>query len=283
MATQGAFDSGSVFDFMPTKKIGARYGSVTPALIEAWSDLIAGCFKVRYWSPRWWRGEAGAYLLFKRPRLDLAEFEGHPGDAAALGRAVRSLAAIAGDQAEGSLLHYDLVDAVRHLASIETDALLQQVLTAYRNRDLAAGDRARNKAETLIKAIDTLIGTQQESLASWTADAASYAGNPADAREYVREARLQVTLWGGTGSLHDYASKAWQGLYADFYLLRWTQFFDALRASAVTGIAFDQAAVLTRLSVWEQDWAGRDTSPRRIKPTHPQQAVRDLLDHLDHA
>ena len=263
--------------------LAARYGTVTPALIEGWSDLIAGCLSTRYWTPRWWHGQAGAYLLFKRPKVEMAEFEGHPGDHAALDRAVRRLAGLAGAYPDGSLLQYDLIDAARHLASIEIDTLLQQTLRAYAKGDLTAGDKARRQAAALVTAIDTLIGTQQETLASWTADAAAAAGTPAEAREFVRQARLQVTVWGGSGGLHDYASKAWQGLYADFYLPRWTQFLDELRRAAAAGTAFDQPAVTARLADWERAWASRETPERRRRPTHPLQAVRDLLGHLGRA
>jgi alpha-N-acetylglucosaminidase len=263
--------------------LAARYGAVTPALIEGWTELIAGCLRTRYWTPRWWRGEAGAYLLFKRPRLDLAEFEGHPGDRAALDRGVRRLAALAGTYPQGSLLQYDLIDATRHLASLEIDTILQRTLTAYGQGDLAGGDQARHQATALVLAVDTLIGTQQESLASWTDDAARSARSPEEAQDFVRQARLQITLWGGSGNLHDYASKAWQGLYADFYLPRWTLFLDKLREAAASGGAFDQPAVGARLADWERAWVNSEAPARRRRPTHPLKAVRDLLDHLARA
>ena len=252
----------------------ARYGKVSPDLINAWNDLIEACYRTRYWTPRWWRGEAGAYLLFKRPRLELAEFEAHPGNRTALRRAARKFAQIG----DGPLLRYDLIDAARHLASMEIDGLLQQALAAYRRGDLAAGDPARDKAAALAEALDTLIGTQQESLASWTDEAKAYGQTPAEAEEFVRQARIQVTLWGGTGSLHDYASKAWQGLYKDFYLPRWTLFLEELRR---TGAAFDEKAAIEKISAWERNWAETPSQTARRKPADPLRAARDLLDRLD--
>jgi len=243
----GALDK-SPSDWLPSY-LAARYGTVTPALIEAWKDLIAGCFRTRYWTPRWWRGEAGAYLLFKRPSVEAVEFADHPGDRAALSRAVAQLAALA----------------------------------AYRHADLATGDSTRRRAEGLAIAVDALIGTQQESLASWTADAAAYAGDAAEARDFVRQARLQVTVWGGSGGLHDYASKAWQGLYEDFYLARWTMFLDELRHATAAGEAFDQPAAVARLAAWELAWAERDAPIRSRKTTHPLQAVRDLIRSIGRA
>ena len=44
---------------------------------------------------------------------------------------------------------------------------------------------------------------------------------------------MQITTWGprataDAGLLHDYANKNWSGLVRDFYLPRWSVFFEAL-------------------------------------------------------
>jgi alpha-N-acetylglucosaminidase len=262
-------------NWLPTY-LQTRYGCSPPALVEGWSLLIEACYRTRYWTPRWWRGEAGAYLLFKRPALALAEFEGHPGDPVLLKKAAGKLAEVT----DGPLLRYDLIDALRHLATIEIDGLLQQTITAYRRADRILGDALRDRATALTVAVDTLIGTQQETLASWVGDATAYAQDAAEAASFARQAKTQVTLWGGAGSLHDYASKAWQGLYRDFYLARWTLFLDALREA---GADFDEPATIARLTAWEQRWAANDAKPERRQPADPMRAARDLLDHLGQA
>ena len=40
----------------------------------------------------------------------------------------------------------DLVDAARHLASLEIDSQLQAAVAAYRAGDISAGDRSRERA-----------------------------------------------------------------------------------------------------------------------------------------
>ncbi|HXA39798.1 MAG TPA: alpha-N-acetylglucosaminidase [Phenylobacterium sp.] len=256
----------------------SRYGRTTPELDAALRQLADAAYTTRYWSPRWWNGRAGAYLFCKRPTATIGEFPGHPGDRAKLAAAVAELARMAPAFAGEPLFVHDLIDATGHLVSEEIDLLLQAAVAAYRRGDLAAGDRARRKAEDLALALDALLGAQPDTLATWIDAARAYADNPADARAYVLDAKAQVTVWGGDGGLADYASKAWQGLYGDFYLPRWSQFLDALRAAGAG--PFDEAAVVAGVAAWEQAWVERDTAYVRRRPADPVGGARALLARL---
>jgi alpha-N-acetylglucosaminidase len=228
---------------------------------------------------RWWRNKAGAYLFCKRPTTAIVAFEGHPGDRAKLAAAVRSLARLAPAFAGERLFVLDLVDAARHLATEEIDLLLMAAVGAYRRGDIAAGDLARRKVRDLALAVDDLMGVHEETLATWIGAARAYADTPEDARAYVTNAKAQVTVWGGQGNLADYASKAWQGLYRDFYLARWTQFLDAVRVAGAG--PFDEADVVAGLTAWEEAWVARDTPYVRQVPADPIASVRSLLARLD--
>jgi alpha-N-acetylglucosaminidase (NAGLU)-like protein len=258
--------------------VRSRYGRTTPELDAALGDLAEAAYSTRYWTPRWWNGRAGAYLFCKRPTATITEFPGPPGDrgklAAAVGELVRLAPAFAGER----LFVHDLIDAARHLVSEQIDRLLQTAVAAYRRGNVAAGDQARRKVEDLALALDALMGAQPDTLATWIAAARGYADNPADARAYVLNAKAQVTVWGGDGGLADYASKAWQGMYRDFYLPRWTQFLDALR-SAGAG-PFDEAAVVRGIAAWEQTWVERDAAYVRQRPADPIRATQALLGRL---
>ena len=104
------------------------------------------------------------------------------------------------------------------------------------------------------------------------------ADTPADARAYVVNAKAQVTIWGGDGGLADYASKAWQGLYRDFYLPRWSQFLDALRTAGAA--PFDEGPVVRGIAAWEQAWVERDAAYARQSPADPVGATQALLARL---
>ena len=257
----------------------SRYGRTTPGIETALGLLVEGAYSARYWTPRWWNGRAGAYLFFKRPTATITGFEGHPGDRAKLAAAVKDLARLAPGLADQPLFVVDLVDATRHLASEDIDLLLQQAVTAYRGGDLAAGDRARRKIEDLALALDALLGVQSDTLASWIDAARAYGDTAEDAQAYVLNAKAQVTVWGGQGNLADYASKAWQGLYRDFYLPRWQMFLDALRA---TGSGpFDEASVVLGIAAWEHAWVERDVAYARERPADPVGSVQALLARLE--
>lgn len=240
----------------------ARYGRSDADLLAAWQDLRASVYATRYWSPRWWNKRAGGYLLFKRPTAAVAGFDDKPGDPVRLRRAIEALLAQAPRYRDAPLFRYDLVDYARHYLTLRVDELLQQAVRAYGDKDFAAGDAARAKAVALVRGIDGLVGGQQESLASWTAQARAYAGGDAGLADYyVANARAQVSVWGGEGNLADYASKAWQGMYDGFYLQRWMRFLDAYRAAQQAGAAFDEAAFGRELVQWERRWAESDAMP----------------------
>jgi alpha-N-acetylglucosaminidase len=256
----------------------SRYGRTTPELDAALRKLADAAYSTRYWSPRWWNGRAGAYLFCKRPTATITEFAGSPGDRVALSAAVAELARLAPAFAGEPLFVHDLIDATGHLVSEEIDLLLQAAVAAYRRGDLAAGDRARRKIEDLALALDSLLGAQPNTLATWVDAARRYGDTPADARAYVVNAKAQVTIWGGDGNLADYASKAWQGLYRGFYLPRWSQFLDALRAAGLG--PFDESAVVRVITAWEHAWVEEDVAMVRQRPADPVGAVRVLLARL---
>jgi alpha-N-acetylglucosaminidase len=264
-----------------TVHLRARYGHVSPALLRAWSDLAAAVYRTRYWTPRWWRDEAGAYLIFKRPTAAIAGFPGEPDDHAQLAKAVSELAAVANDYAASPLFRDDLIDALRQLASEDVDALLQAAVADYEGRDLAAGDAAVAKVKDIVGRLDILLGAEPWSLARWVGEARSYGDTAEEAQAYVRDAKAQITVWGGQGNLHDYASKAWQGMYAGFYLPRWTMFLAALRQSAANTAPFDEAKVVASIATWEQAWAQSDATVPHLSPRDPLADARALLARLD--
>lgn len=260
----------------------ARYGHADAALLSAWQALDASVYRTRYWSPRWWNRKAGAYLLFKRPTVEITGFTDKPGDLPRLRQALDALLAQADEYRDAPLFRHDLVDFARHYLSLRVDDLLQQAVRDYLRGDVAAGDRVVARIEASVRGIDALVGGQQETLGTWTRQAAdNAAGDPALRRYYLANARAQVSVWGGDGNLSDYASKAWQGMYAGYYLPRWQRFFAELRASAGRGGTFDQAAFDAGIKAWEKTWVARDEVPPTVPPADPVAMIHSLLAGLD--
>lgn len=259
--------------------VQARYGYASPALLAAWNKLYKATLSTKYWDPRWWEGAAGAYLLFKRPSSEYLRYTGAPGDLRLLDEALQALVALPAAEQQHPLFRYDLVDFARHAVTQHIDMLLQHTTLAYQQGKIEQGDNFRRQAQQLILGVDALIGGQQETLYSWVADARAYADSPELADFYERNARKQVTMWGGE-SLKDYASKAWQGMYAHFYLPRWELFFAAQRQAALQGKPFDEAAVQQQLLAWENAWLDQPLPAASVVPVDVVQAVKVLQQHV---
>lgn len=252
----------------------ARYGAASPALLSAWNKLYKAVYSTKYWEPRWWEGSAGAHLLFKRPSLDYLRYTGAPGNLALLDQALRELVALP-EKERSDLLTYDLIDLTRHAVTQHIDMLLQHSMLAYQQGDIKQGDNWRQQAKALILGVDALIGGQQESLYSWVKEARDYADTPEQAALYERNARQQVSSWGGF-KLKDYASKAWQGMYANFYLPRWELMFDAQRKAAQEGKVLDKAAVEQQLVAFEAAWLEQPLPEPAAQPKDAFAAVAAL-------
>lgn len=255
----------------------ARYGRSDPAMVTAWQDVVAGAYDVRYWTPRWWNERAGAYLFFKRPAADAPTYPAEPGDRAKLRAGIAAMLRLAPAYGKSPLYRYDLVDLTRHAASLSLDDSVKAAIAAYQTGDVATGDRETARVRALALAIDHLIGGQQESLASWIADARAYGDTPAEKTAYEQNAKAQVTIWGGRGHLGDYASKAWAGMYADYYLPRWTAYLTEARAAALAKRPVDDAAFTAKLLDWEKAWVAAPHIYKAIAPADPVAEARALM------
>ncbi|MBX2859296.1 MAG: alpha-N-acetylglucosaminidase, partial [Cellvibrionaceae bacterium] len=243
----------------------ARYGKTSAALLKTWGKLEQAVYSTRYWQSRWLDGSAGAYLLFKRPQLGFQSFAGHPGDMPLLAEAITDLLNQRQQFSGVNLFTYDLIEWLRHYASVKLDALLQQTISAYQEGKVKQGDALQARITATVKKLNLLLGYQSQNLNNWLSSAHNYADNPKTAQIYLYNARKQITTWGGS-SLKDYASKSWQGMYKDFYLPRWQRFFQALRAESRGGQAFDPAAFERDMAAWEEKWAKQTVIPPRKKP-----------------
>jgi alpha-N-acetylglucosaminidase len=78
-------------------------------------------------------------------------------------------------------------------------------------------------------------------------------GNGSYAAYLERNARNQITLWGPTGEINDYASKQWGGLVGGYYMSRWESFVDYLVGTKANGAVYNATAVgNTMLEIGEQ-------------------------------
>jgi alpha-N-acetylglucosaminidase len=253
-----------------------RYGYTSDTILSAWNELKESVFQTRYWTPRWWNG-GGAYLLFKRPTANIVDFEGYPGDAKKLKKALHILVKEAKANKENTLLIHDLVEFSRHYVSMHADSLLMASIRTYKSGNYVKGDSLMNTAFLLAGRLDSLIGIQPlNNLSLWLNDAKQYGDNEAESTLYINNARTQITIWGGD-NLKDYASKSWQGMYIDFYVPRWRIFMRDFREALVEKKPFNEEATRLKIKAWEENWCQLKTVPSKIMVDNPGERVSELL------
>lgn len=107
---------------------------------------------------------------------------------------------------------------------------------------------------SLIGDLDTLLYTNENYLLStWIADAKQWADGNSSYTAYLEyQARNQLTLWGPTGEINDYASKQWAGLVGEYYGARWEAFIATLVGTKATGQLYNATDVRqTMLNIGE--------------------------------
>ncbi|KAI1181568.1 glycoside hydrolase family 89 protein [Nemania serpens] len=179
---------------------------------------------------------------------------------------------------------YDLVDWTRQVMGNAFIPLYEQLIATY----MTAGQKSREptlksqgrKLTQLLRTLDAVLATNENfRLSTWikAARATVSTSDPnhsatADFLEY--QARNQVTLWGPTGQISDYASRPWSGLVATYYLPRWQMFVDYLVATPPS--EYDQAAFAAELLEWELSWVNQTTAGAELRD--PAVDLRVVLD-----
>ena len=140
---------------------------------------------------------------------------------------------------------YDFVDITRQVIANEFIAVYVDLIDIYSSPSSSASALASTGRQllALLDTLDLVLSTNENfQLASWVDRAISRAGgNSSYAAFYEYNARNQITLWGPTGQISDYASKDWSGLVSTYYKPRWQIFVNYLQA---TPAAFYNATAL---------------------------------------
>ncbi|TKA51950.1 hypothetical protein B0A49_13193, partial [Cryomyces minteri] len=162
---------------------------------------------------------------------------------------------------------YDMIDVTRQVMSnaftpLYTDFVARYMASNATNSSLSALSAAGQKLLTLLLDLDAVLSTNTHfALSTWLASARAWANTNTTANStdqartadlYEYSARNQITLWGPTGQINDYASKAWGGLIASYYVPRWTLFVDHLTATRPS--SYNATALAAQLRSFEQAW-----------------------------
>ncbi|XP_063816091.1 alpha-N-acetylglucosaminidase [Pseudophryne corroboree] len=137
---------------------------------------------------------------------------------------------------------YDLVDVTREALQQLVTEYYKEIKIAYENEDLEKVMTAGGVlVYDLLPELDNLLSSQpQFLLGRWLESARQMAITKEEESLYDMNARNQITLWGPTGNILDYANKQFGGLVQDYYKERWSLFLWCLIESLNMEIPFRQ-------------------------------------------
>ncbi|KAK4313766.1 hypothetical protein Pmani_014921 [Petrolisthes manimaculis] len=142
---------------------------------------------------------------------------------------------------EQDTFKHDLVDVTRQMLQVIGGNMALRLIDDYKNGVLLALKESRNLLHGLLQDMEELLASSPDFLlGKWVDGAATWAANEEERVQLVRNALHQISLWGPTGEILDYAIKQWSGVFSNYHLGRWELFGDRLEDSLVTGTPFDQ-------------------------------------------
>lgn len=220
-----------------------RYGSCPKELERYWALLLRSVYGTFTDHPRYnWQFRPGSV---RKGSIDLRpEFF----------QAIESFAAARG-LSGNDRYRMDLAELAALYAGGKAEFLTRHIDQAYQRGDTAQALRLQSRFAATLRGMDSLLRAHPTlSLGRWLGFARQAARTPEQARQYARNARRIVTVWGPP--VDDYSARVWSGLIRDYYLPRWQHYFAARNARE----NFD-------FSAWEQAWVERGAQP--LSPASP--------------
>ena len=167
---------------------------------------------------------------------------------------------------ESSLWHntayaFDLTDVTRQVMANAFYPLYKNFVRSA-NRTLESYDEsaARTTGNTMVDLLNDLNAVLSASdnphfsLSAWIASARAWSSSSTDNADfYEYNARNQITLWGPTGQINDYASKQWGGLLHSYYVPRW-QLFVEYTLNSTTSAEGENESLSEALLNFEESW-----------------------------
>jgi len=134
-----------------------------------------------------------------------------------------------GSTSQRERFEYDLVDMTKQWLSNRLIDYHTNFTAQYKAKNLTAVVSLGATIIDLIMDFDRLLATNKNYLlGTWIESARSWGTTIEESDGLEFNARNQVTLWGPTGQIADYASKQWSGLVSGYYLPRWQLFVDTI-------------------------------------------------------
>lgn len=215
-----------------------RYGFKSTKIEQAWLLLFKSVYS--FSSQENIRGK---YTYCRRPSLKINTWKWY--DEKFVKKALSRFLVAASEEPlvkQNALFLHDLVDLGRQYLQVCADQLYTNLVKSYKERDLQNFTQTANMFLDLLNDLNALLGTHKDFLlGSFLEKAKLLAKDDAERKILEYNARNQITLWGPSGQILDYATKQWHGVASDYYYPRWQLFFEQLQESLSNKIPFNQS------------------------------------------
>jgi len=238
----------------------SRYGSYPVEMARCWQLLLQSTYdkpqnNVRY-----------GFQQRPGPRL-----RSEVGSGRLLEAAVKLFLSCHGSLEASQLYRNDLVELAAQAAGSAADRYLTYAGNLQLRGDHENRDRVLGCAIALMRQMDKLLsGRPDMRLERWITYARRWGRTEEEKDYYERDARRQVTVWGGP-YLSEYAAKVWSGLIRDYYARRWELYYEHIGDS----LPFD-------IGRWEENWI---TTPDNLTPEekfdNPLMGANEVLTLID--
>ena len=217
----------------------ARYGSQSPAIIEALKILADSVYK-----PTTLREGCAENIICARPRLNANKASTwsdprvyyDPADVTKAGKLMLEAVAQNPELMQISPFRYDLADICRQALSEKARALLPHCKAAFDAQDMPEFEKLSAEFCALIEQTATVLATHEDFLLGAYLEGAAQRA-PQNPAEMTRSLRTLLTTWTprpGT-ALNDYAHRQLAELMHSYYLPRWQAFFRTLVTTGKEG------------------------------------------------
>ena len=233
-----------------------RYGSYPTAVRRCWDLLLESVYGTFTDHPRYnWQFRPGTV---RNGSINISP---------SFFKAIESFVEVSGQMKDNPLYLADLAELTALYLGGKAELLVKAIDWQYEIGDTVRAAKFENDFEHIMLGMDALLSTHPTlRLERWIDFAHKQAVTPEQRRQYERNAKRIVTIWGPP--VDDYSARVWSGLIRDYYLPRWKHYF----ASRKTGIGFDFAA-------WEKNWVESEGCSSQTPPADVVNTARSLMDY----
>ena len=252
--------------------VDRRYGGPNSHARNAWQLLMQTAYRSAPQTGTYLAERPGFYVKGTAYRTEPLL----PYDVRILAAALDTLLAASDALGQSDAYRYDIVNLTRQVLGQLGLPMVNEVEAAFNKKDRPALTSAEARVIALLNDLDLLVGTRREFLlGAWLEDAKRWGKTRAERDLYEWNARNIITLWGTkctegqNDDLNLYAYKEWQGMFSDYYLPRWKEFFAQLNQSLDSATRFDRAPYAAAMCTWEQKWSRKHTAYATVPTGDP--------------